>query len=412
MTETRSSSEAADAAMDPPEVFYDHNGPENVADRAAAHRALSEKCPVVHSPAYDGYYIATGFEQVSKVLRRASEFVNRASVTIPPTPMPFGMVWFDPPKVQQWRQAIGPSFTSVVAEDLRERTRALVAEHIDRFASVGRADLVDDLVQPVPAISTLAALGLPMEQFSRYVDLFHRVNQVNPLHDGPEVVAAIESDVTDLLSDVQSVVSQRYADPQDDWASLFLQLEYGEGKRLPEDEVIGSVLLTFAGGVDTTAQLTAWTLYRLGKDPELRERLRADRSLLKPAFDEFLRFDCPVQGIARLIPEDTELNEFMLHSGKRIWIALAAANRDPGVFSDPDVIDIDRNAKRHLGFGAGPHRCLGSHIARLWWEEMVSAVLDRIPDYVIDDENVQTYPAGAINGLTALPVTFSAESTA
>jgi cytochrome P450 len=238
------------------------------------------------------------------------------------------------------------------------------------------------------------------------------VNQINPLHDGPEVVAAIESDVTDLLSDVQSVVSQRYADPQDDWASLFLQLEYGEGKRLPEDEVIGSVLLTFAGGVDTTAQLTAWTLYRLGKDPELRERLRADRSLLKPAFDEFLRFDCPVQGIARLIPEDTELNEFMLHGGKRIWFALAAANRDPGVFSDPDVIDIDRNAKRHLGFGAGPHRCLGSHIARLWWEEMVSAVLDRIPDYVIDDENVQTYPAGAINGLTALPVTFSAESTA
>jgi cytochrome P450 len=411
MTETRNSSDAVAAAIDPPEMFYDHNGPENVVDRASAHRALSETCPVVHSPAYDGYYIATGFEQVSKVLRRAAEFVSRESVTIPPTPMPFGMVKFDPPKVQQWRQAIGPSFTSVVAEELRPRTRALVAEHVDRFASLGRADLVDDLVQPVPAISTLTALGLPIERFSRYIDLFHRINQINPLHDGPEASAAIEAEVTDLLSDVESIVSQRYAEPQDDWATLFLQLEYG-GKRLPADEVVGSVLLTFGGGVDTTAQLTAWTLYRLGKDPQLRDRLRADRSLLKPAFDEFLRFDCPVQGIARKIPEDTDLNEFVLRGGKRIWIALAAANRDPEVFSDPDVLDIDRNAKRHLGFGAGPHRCLGSHIARLWWEEMITAVLDRIPDYVIDDENVRLYPAGAINGLAALPVTFTAEGTA
>lgn len=178
MTSTRDASDSATAAIDPPEMFYDLNGPENVADRPAAHRALSRTCPVVHSPAYDGYYVATGFEQVSQVLRRAAEFVSRESVTIPPTPMPFGMVKFDPPKVQQWRQAIGPSFTSVVAEELRPRTRALVKEHIDRFAPLGHADLVDDLVQPVPAISTLAALGLPLERFSRYIDLFHRVNQV------------------------------------------------------------------------------------------------------------------------------------------------------------------------------------------------------------------------------------------
>ena len=138
------------------EFFYDHNGPENVADRAAAHRRIAEKCPVVHSPAYDGYYIAVGYSEVSKVLRRASEFSSSETVTIPPTPMPFGMVQFDPPKVQHWRQAIGSRFTSADAEQMRAATRALVAEHVDHFAATGKAELVDDLVQPVPAISTLA----------------------------------------------------------------------------------------------------------------------------------------------------------------------------------------------------------------------------------------------------------------
>ena len=130
-----------------------------------------------------------------------------------------------------------------------------------------------------------------------------------------------------------------------------LQLEY-DGKTLPEDEVVGNVLLTFGGGVDTTAQLTGWTLYHLGKDPELRERLREDRALLHPAFDEFLRFACPVQGIARTIPQDTALGDFALRGGRKIFVALAAANRDPEVFPNPDVIDIERNAKRHLGLGA------------------------------------------------------------
>jgi cytochrome P450 len=206
------------------------------------------------------------------------------------------------------------------------------------------------------------------------------VNRINPLHDGPEVFAAIQRDVGDLLADVKTVVGERAEQPRNDWTSLFLQLEF-DGQRLPEDEVVGNVLLTFGGGVDTTAQLTGWTLYHLGKDPELRERLRDDRSLLKNAFDEFLRFTCPVQGIARTINSDTDL----------------------------DVIDIERNAKRHLGFGIGPHRCLGSHIARVWWEEMIGAVLDRLPDYVIDDDNVAVYPAGAISGLATMPVTFTPE---
>jgi cytochrome P450 len=396
------------ALIDPPEFFYDHNGPENVADRPAAHRRIAAKCPVVHSPAYEGYYVAVGYDQVSKVLRRAAEYSSGKTVTIPETPMPFGMVQFDPPKVQQWRKALSPYFTSAGGEEIRAATRALVAEHVDRFAGAGRADLVDGLVQPVPAISTLKALGLPLERFSRYIDLFHRVNKINPLHDDPAVFTAIAADVTDLLADVQEVVKRRYAEPRDDWTSLYLSLEY-DGQRLPEDEVVGCVLLTFGGGVDTTAQLTGWTLYHLGKDPELRERLRGDRTLLNNAFDEFLRFHCPVQGIARTIPQDTTLGEFALSGGNKIFVALAAANRDPQVFPDPDRLDVERNAKRHLGFGAGPHRCLGSHIARVWWEEMVGAVLDRIPDYVIDDDAVEIYPAGAINGLATLPVTFTPE---
>jgi cytochrome P450 len=395
---------------EPPEMFYDHNGPENVADRPAAHRAIAAKCPVIHSPAYDGYYVAVGYDEVAGVLRRAEVFSSRETVTIPPTPMPFGMVTFDPPKTQQWRHAIGPSFTVAEAEELREPTRALVREHVDRFAARGGADLVDDLCQPVPAVSTLVGLGLPLDRFSRYIDLFHRVNRINPLHDGPEVLAAIQRDVGDLLADIQTVVKERAEKPRNDWTSLFLKLEF-DGQRLPEDEVIGNVLLTFGGGVDTTAQLTGWTLYHLGKDPELRERLRNDRLLLRNAFDEFLRFACPVQGIARTIKEDADLGDFTVRGGKKIFVSLGAANRDPARFPDPDVIDIERNAKRHLGFGIGPHRCLGSHIARVWWEEMVGAVLDRLPDYVVDDDNVQVYPTGAISGLAAMPVTFTPERT-
>jgi cytochrome P450 len=392
----------------PPEVFYDHNGPENVADRAGAWRGLRERCPVVHSSAYEnGYYVVTGYAEVASALRRASEFLSRDSVTIPSYPTPFGMVQLDPPIGAAFRRAINPWFTAATAEAIRPATRATVAELMDKFATLGTADLVVDLCSPLTAISTMAALGLPLEKFSAYFDLFRRVNAINPLHDSAEAIAAISGEFEQLVAEVSVIVAERYEKPQDDWISVFLGLEF-TGRRLRPDEVIANANLFFGGGIDTTAQLTSWTLYHLGKDPELRRRVSEDRSLLRGTFDEFIRFSTPVQGIARTVDAETSVGDYSLEAKKRVFVSMAAANRDPAVFSEPDTIVVTRgDAKRHLGFGVGPHKCLGMHIARVWWEEMVTAVLDRIPDYVIVDDRVSLYPAGAISGMSSLPVTFT-----
>jgi cytochrome P450 len=180
--------------------------------------------------------------------------------------------------------------------------------------------------------------------------------------------------------------------------------------RAPGDaEIVATLLLLVSGGLDTTTALTAHSLEWLGEHPDQRERLSRERAtLLDSATEEFLRFYTPAPGDARTITADCELAGAQFREGDRLWLSWAMANRDPKVFSSPNEIDLSRVGNRHAAFGLGIHRCIGSNVARMTFKAMLTAVLDRMPDYVTDPVATEHYETiGVIQGMRHLPATFT-----
>ena len=199
----------------------------------------------------------------------------------------------------------------------------------------------------------------------------------------------------------------RRAEPKADLTSFLIQFEF-DGKRLDDDQLLNILWNLIAGGVDTTTSQTALTLLHLGTHPELRQQLIDHPELYRTATDEFLRYFSVNRTLSRTVAKDVELGGQCLRKNDQVIISWLAANHDEHEFERADQIVLDRTPNRHVAFGLGPHRCIGSHLARVMSEVMVKAVLDRIPDYEVDHSGVYQYMGNpAMTGLGTLPVTFS-----
>jgi cytochrome P450 len=181
-----------------------------------------------------------------------------------------------------------------------------------------------------------------------------------------------------------------------------------DGNCPPDLELVGMLNLLIGGGFDTTTALMAHALEWLSQHPVERDRLSRDRdSLMSSATEEFLRYFTPAPGDARTIAQDCEVAGTRFEEGERVWLSWAMANRDPEVFNQPNTIVLDRKGNRHFSFGLGIHRCIGSNVARTVFKSMITAVLDRIPDYRCDPDRTVHYDTiGVIQGMRHLPATF------
>jgi cytochrome P450 len=182
-----------------------------------------------------------------------------------------------------------------------------------------------------------------------------------------------------------------------------------DGRRPDDMELLGVLFLLLGGGFDTTTALTAHTLEWLSEHPAERSRLSAERAaLLDSATEEFLRFFTPVPGDGRTISADCEMAGASFQEGDRLWLSWAMSNRDPAVFTNPNAIDITRTGNRHHSFGLGIHRCIGSNMARMVFKRMLTAVLDRMPDFACDPASTVHYETiGVIQGMRNLPAAFT-----
>jgi cytochrome P450 len=265
-------------------------------------------------------------------------------------------------------------------------------------------DLVLDFASPVPAILTMKLMGLPYDNWHLYANLFHAVMAVP--QDSPEYAAAIAA-VPEMMQGVLEYAALRRGDPKEDLTSFLLQFEF-QNQRLTDEQLLNIIWNLIGGGVDTTTSQTALTLLHLGTHPDLRQQLIDHPELYRTATDEFLRYFSVNQQLSRTVTKDVTLNGQHLKANDKLIISWLAANHDENEFDRPDEIVLDRNPNRHLAFGLGPHRCIGSHLARTMAEVMVKAVLDRIPDYAVEEDGVAVYLGNpAMTGLGKLPVTFA-----
>jgi cytochrome P450 len=264
-------------------------------------------------------------------------------------------------------------------------------------------DLVLDYASPVPAILTMRLMGLPYDNWQLYADLFHSVMAAVG---GDEYNRAI-AEVPLMLDGLLKFVAARRDDPGDDLTSFLVQFEF-DGERLDDTQLLDILWNLIGGGVDTTTSLTALSLLHLGTHPDLRRQLIDRPKLYRTAADEFLRYFSVNKQLSRTVSRDTVLCGQQLRRNDQVLISWIAANHDEREFDRPGEVVLDRAPNRHVAFGLGPHRCIGAPLARVMFEVMVSAVLDRLPDYRVDLSGVGEYAGNpTMTGLGTLPVTFT-----
>jgi len=264
-------------------------------------------------------------------------------------------------------------------------------------------DLVLDYASPVPAILTMRLMGLPYDNWQLYANLFHSVMAASG---GAEYEKAI-AEVPAMLDGLLKFTAARRAEPGDDLTSFLVQFEF-DGKRLDDTQLLDILWNLIGGGVDTTTSLTALSLLHLGTHPDLRRHLIEHPELYRTAADEFLRYFSVNKQLSRTVSCDTVLAGQQLRRNDRVLISWIAANHDEKQFDRPGEVVLDRSPNHHVAFGLGPHRCIGAPLARVMFEVMVNAVLDRMPDYEIDLDGVHKYTGNpTMTGVATLPVTFT-----
>lgn len=399
-------------------VDFDHHSDEFNLNEVENNAELRRTCPVAWNRRYGGFWFMTSYDAVRQTAHDGATFAHKyepdaadgvdyqGEMGVPrPAGQPaLGIGEVDGLYHQALRHALAPFFSPGAVQKLRPFIQQLAHDFLDRRIGEGHMDLVLDYASPVPAIVTMKMMGLPHDNWQLYANLFHSVMAVP--QDSAEYAAAI-AEVPAMMQGVLEFAAARRADPGTDLTSFLLQFEF-DGQRLTDEQLLDILWNLIGGGVDTTTSHTALTLLHLGTHPELRRRLIDHPELYRTATDEFLRYFSVNQQLSRTVTRDVTVGGQPLRRNDRVVISWLAANHDEREFDRPDEVVLDRTPNRHLAFGLGPHRCIGSHLARLMAEVMVRAVLDRIPDYQVDPDGIHQYLGNpSMTGLARLPITFT-----
>jgi cytochrome P450 len=399
-------------------VDFDHHSDEFNLNELEVNAELRRRCPVAWNENYGGFWFITSYDGVEQTARDGDTFAHKyepnaadgvdyqgeMGVPRPEGQPALGIGEVDGPYHQALRRALAPFFSPRAVDKMRPFMEQSVHWFIDQRISEGRMDLVLDYASPVPAILTMKLMGLPYDNWQLYANLFHAVMAVP--QDSDEYADAV-AEVPTMMDGLLKFAETRRADPRDDLTSFLVQFEF-DGKCLDDAQLLDILWNLIGGGVDTTTSQTALSLLHLGTHPALRQQLIDRPELYGTAADEFLRYFSVNQQLSRTVTRDIVLGGQHLRRNDRVIISWLAANHDEQEFDRPDEVVLDRAPNRHLAFGLGPHRCIGSHLARVMFEVMVKAALDRIPDYQVEVGGVYEYLGNpSMTGLGKLPVTFT-----
>ncbi|MBP2326595.1 cytochrome P450 [Kibdelosporangium banguiense] len=390
---------------------FDHLDP-RTAPRVHDVLALFRRsCPVAHSAAHGGFYVVTKYDHIKHVAQRADLFSSAvdglgAVVVVPGVDGVLAPLFeLDPPEHTFWRRHLQEFFSPVGAARHEPYIRRLTQEAVAGLAPLGRADFVTDLAQRIPPFVVGALLGVPEADrpalSSLTVGLF-----------GAGTVEEAQRIGRDYAEFLLAQIEARRGRDGDDLLTSAVNTEIG-GRHATDGELLKLAFLMVAAGHLTTVDTIANTLLVLAQDDALRRRVTADLSLLAEVVEESVRHESAVAATGRTVRADTSLGDVPLSAGDRVLLAWGSANRDEQRFPDGAQFRLDRGRLPvpQLGWGAGAHRCLGMHLARLEVRVVLEEVLRAIPDFSLADgaEPERTY--GVIRGVRSLPVEWVTSSS-
>jgi cytochrome P450 len=315
------------------------------------------------------------------------------------------MLFMDPPQHTRLRKLASQAFTPGRVAVLRSHIREIVSRLLEQVQSKRRMDVIRDLAEPLPAIVTAEMLGVPVEdreQLKCWSADF--AEMLGNFQHNPDRVPHMLRTVRDMTSYFYQAIHQRRTSGEGLVASL-MNAEV-DGDRLTEEEIVATSIVTMVGGQETTTNLIGNGILTLVRNPAELERLQSDLSLVPSAVEEMLRYESPSQHTGRLAPADRELGGRTVRKGQAVMAIMAAANRDPERFPDPDKFDITRQDNRHLAFGYAAHFCFGAALARIEGQETFDGVLRRMPNLALTPDRLVWRNNSGLRGVTALNVTF------
>jgi len=268
-------------------------------------------------------------------------------------------------------------------------------------------DVINDLAAPLPAIVTAEMLGVPTSDCDRLKAWSADFAEVlGNFQHNPDRASRTLKCVEEMTEYFRDAIREQNSHPRDGLINSFMTAQI-DGDRLTEEEIIANCIVTMVGGQETTTNLIGNGVLTLIKNPDETQRLRDDLSLIPSAVEELLRYESPSQQTARICPEDTELGGKSIRKGQAVIAVMAAGNRDPERFADPDRLDITRADNRHLAFGWASHFCFGAALARIEGQLTFEAIARRTSNLALaPDQSIVWRDNLGLRGLTALQITF------
>jgi cytochrome P450 len=386
-----------------------------LSDPYPTYKALRDEDPVHWSPVLNAWLL-TRYQDAVTALRdprlgREPRNVEGMS-DVPSQPLgPFRqmqlqwLVFRDPPDHTRLRTLLNKAFTHRVAERLRPKIQEVAHYLLDQVQDKGRMDIIADYAFPLPVIVIAELLGIPVEDRQQLRLWANDLVGAIDITETPEVIERAGTVTLQFYDYLRDLLRERRKHPKDDLISRLIAAEE-QGDRLSEDELLGMCVFLLLAGHDTTLSLVGNGMLSLLRYPDQYEKLQRDDALIPTAVEEFLRYESPVQMTFRLAFVDMEIGGKAIQKGQYVCIGLAAANRDPAQFPDPDRLDITRRENKHLAFGGGIHYCPGAPLGLMEGQTAISTLLRRMPNLRLENEEAAWRRMVVFRGLKTLPVSF------
>jgi cytochrome P450 len=379
-----------------PNRYYDHFAIPTPEERYAEWAERREQCPVSYSDEHGGFYFLTKYEDVYKGMQDTRLFASGEGVGIPPQPMKLYPEDMDPPLHQRYRHLINAPLSPPSVAAYEPWVREYVRELLGAIGDRREFDVIEALARPLPQMVTMRLLGLPMSDLdivARTTTTLATAARGNPVADaaGAELFGYL----------VPKLQEMRQEPPNEGMISRLIHAEL-DGAPVSDEILLSIVSLVLFGGLHTTTGAIGTALVYLAEHPEDRHALRAE--LPPTAVEEVVRYSTVSQHLGRTATEDTEVRGCPIPAGSRIMMGIGSANHDPAKFDRPDEMVFDRKPNLHMGFGMGPHRCAGSHLAKLQIRVALEEFLQRYPDFELVDRSLLRWAGGEVHGMETAPL--------
>lgn len=349
-----------------------------------------------------GFWMMLNHAGILQIMQDSETFSNSSVTAVEPDP-PFKWIpeMLDGSEHKQWRHQLGPLFAPGAVDRLTPKIRQRAVELIEPLVAQGSCDFMAEFAQRFPTTIFLELMGLPVEELDQFMEWEHAILHA-PSGDEQAQQAQLEAMMT-VMGRFAALIAERRESPRDDIVSKAIHYTI-DGQPVSDTDLLSFCLLMFMAGLDTVSVSLGWSFLHLANNPHDRGRIVSDPGMIPTAIEEFLRAYAIVMP-SRKVTKDVVIQGCPMKAGDMVLIPLNAATRDEAAFPDAHDVNITRKPNPHIGFGAGPHRCLGSHLARRELKIAVEEWHKRIPDYRVA-AGAEMLEAGSQLGLNTLPLTW------